>query len=392
VDRLVCAQGDNVIPKLKPVGLQPVPGGVQVVADPRAVIDLDDPDGSVHRLLTLLAEGSRTPAELVAAVGAGFPTVTADDVAGAIEALDGLRLLEDAGRPSRLTAEERERHFSNLAFFQAFADLRTGAEDVLARLRDSHVLLLGVGGLGSNVLQNLAGLGIGRLTLVDRDRVDPRNFARQFVYRARDVGRSKVERAAEWVAEFDPSIKVDTVETELASAADVTDLLGSVRPDAVSSGADSPREMDLWVNEACVRAGVPFCRAGMFVTEAIVWSVRPGESACLACNLGQGGEERELAWDRAAGIHGAAVPRTNRGTGPIATQLGSCVASELARFLTGYAPPVYTNGCAVIDLAGDWSPEFRAVSRNPRCPVCSGTPAAGSPGDPPEPDQRRREA
>ena len=62
-----------MIPKLKPVGLEPVPGGVQVVADPRAVIDLDDPDGSVHRLLTLLAEGSRTPAELVAAVAAGFP-------------------------------------------------------------------------------------------------------------------------------------------------------------------------------------------------------------------------------------------------------------------------------------------------------------------------------
>ena len=157
-----------------------------------------------------------------------------------------------------MTAEERERHFSNLAFFQTFADLRTDAQDILARLRDSHVLLLGVGGLGSNVLQNLAGLGVGRLTLVDRYRVDPRNFARQFVYRARDVGRSKVDRAAEWVAEFDPSIKVDTVETDVAGAADVADLLGSVRPDAVSSGADSPREVDLWVNEACVRAG---CRS-----------------------------------------------------------------------------------------------------------------------------------
>jgi molybdopterin/thiamine biosynthesis adenylyltransferase len=66
-------------------------------------------------------------------------------------------------------------------------------------LREAHVLVLGVGGGSSNVLMGLVGLGVGRFTLVDGDDVEPWNFARQFVYRHVDIGRSKVDRAAEWV-------------------------------------------------------------------------------------------------------------------------------------------------------------------------------------------------
>ena len=175
-------------PRLKQVGWQRTPGGVEVVLDPRESVELGDPEGAVARLLDLLAQGGRTLTGLADALRSTHPAVSDDEVAAAVEALDGLRLLEDEMRTGGMVDEYHLRHFSNLAFFRTFSSLACSAQDMVARLRESHVLILGVGGLGSNVLQNLCGLGVGRLTLVDFDVVEPRNFARQFVYRAADIG------------------------------------------------------------------------------------------------------------------------------------------------------------------------------------------------------------
>src|SRR5690606_21292839 len=129
-----------------------------------------------------------------------------------------------------------ERHFSNLEFFAAYSGLRRPRTDFLHRLRSAHVLVLGVGGGGSALVMSLAGLGVGRLTLVDRDDLEPRNFARQFLYRHADLGRSKVDRAAEWVREFDPTIEVRTVDRWIGGPADLADLVSGV--DAVAGGLD----------------------------------------------------------------------------------------------------------------------------------------------------------
>ncbi len=355
-----------MIPKLKQVGWERAGDGVAIVRDPRESVEIADADGAVARLLELLAEGGLPLPELLSALALTHPRSTGPEVETAIEALDALRLLEDERRTGGLTESERQRHFSSLAFFRTFASLDVSAEDLIRALRASHVLVLGVGGLGSNVLQNLCGLGVGRLTLVDRDQVEARNFARQFVYRACDLGRDKVERAAEWVREFDPAIEVRAIRTDLACADDVRKLVESVRPDAVSAGVDQPSEIDTWVNAACVAAGVPFCRAGMAVTEGIVWSVEPGQSACLACvDAGPAARTAELA-----ALHQTAAPRINRGIGPVATQLGSLVAFELVRFLTGFAPPAYAGAVASIDLATDCGLTVTRADRNPVCQVC----------------------
>ncbi len=246
---------------------------------------------------------------------------------------------------------------------------------MLGRLGSARVLLLGVGGLGSNVLQNLAGLGIGHLTLVDRDLVEPRNFARQFVYRRSDIGRPKVERAAEWVREFDPGIEVETLVRDITCADDVAALIDHTSPDLVVSGVDSPPEsIDRWVNAACVRRRVPYIRGGMSVTEGVIWSVVPGLTACYACGRdaavkSDDARQRET-WDQ---MHRAAVPRVNRGIGPVATLLGGMVSMEVTRLLLGYAPPAYAGGLAVIDLRDGCRLDVSMGAPNPDCEVCGRT-------------------
>ncbi|MFD2357179.1 HesA/MoeB/ThiF family protein [Nonomuraea ferruginea] len=157
------------------------------------------------------------------------------------------------------------------------------------------------------------------MTLLDRDTVDPRNFARQYLYRWDDVGSRKVARAADWVRAFDPSIEVEAIDLGVESPEQLDELVGRTRPDVVASGIDRPNEIDLWVNAACVRHGVPFVRGGMWVTSGTVWSVAPGVSACRACVPPTADPD---APDLAAIRLYRDGARPNRGIGPVADPPG----------------------------------------------------------------------
>ena len=85
--------------------------GVEVVLDPRESVELGDPEGAVARLLDLLAQGGRTLTGLADALRSTHPAVSDDEVAAAVEALDGLRLLEDEMRTGGMVDEYHLRHF-----------------------------------------------------------------------------------------------------------------------------------------------------------------------------------------------------------------------------------------------------------------------------------------
>ncbi len=79
------------------------------------------------------------------------------------------------------------------------------------RLRRSRVLIIGLGGLGSAVAMYLAAAGVGRLTLVDFDRVDLSNLQRQIIHRTADVGRSKVESARDALLALNPLVEIAAI-------------------------------------------------------------------------------------------------------------------------------------------------------------------------------------
>jgi molybdopterin/thiamine biosynthesis adenylyltransferase len=289
----------------------------------------------------------------------------------AVAALDSLRLLADPDDAGLGSGKLTERYFSNLAFFDLFSTLALPGAEMQRRLGRAHVLLLGVGGLGSNVLQSLAGLGVGRLTLLDQDTVAERNFARQFLYRRRDLGQSKVELAARWVREYDDRIKVAAVSRRVSGPGDVADLLPGV--DLVVAGIDQPDEVDLWVNEACLRGGVPWVRGGMFGSELIYFSVHPGHSPCWACRRSAAeAESREPAGVgmRLADSRG----RVNAGIGPAAALVGSLVAFETLRYLTGFQPPVAAGATVHVSLAGDRAQRTEPWPADPDCRLCAAAP------------------
>ncbi|WP_242088843.1 ThiF family adenylyltransferase [Curtobacterium sp. DN_7.5] len=130
------------------------------------------------------------------------------------------------------------------------AALQGAGDRALEALARARVLVVGAGGLGAPVLQYLAGAGLGRVTVVDHDVVDPSNLARQVLFELADVGRPKAEVAAERLRAVDPELEVVAV----TGWFDPAQVAGH---DVVVDAADSV-VVTRAVSDACAAAGVPF--------------------------------------------------------------------------------------------------------------------------------------
>jgi molybdopterin/thiamine biosynthesis adenylyltransferase len=368
-------------PRLKGVVWERVDDELRVVYDRREQLLIADANGMGEALLELLRDGKRTVEELASTLSAAVPEpVPVEDVRAAVALLDEYGLVEDGVRLGLLSEAEGERHFSNLAFFESFASLRRSREDFQQSLRDAHVLVLGTGGLNSNVIPHLCGLGVGRMTLLDQDAVEPRNFARQYLYRWSEIGTRKVHRAAEWVRAFDPSIRVEAIDVGIDGPERLGELLDDLRPDVVASGIDHPADVDTWVNAACVPRGVSFVRGGMWTTDGLVFSVDAGRSGCLKCGAapipGDSEPDDDTRTVRAGLRLYAARPRTNRGIGPVAGLLGALVAFEVMRYLTAFERPAYAANAVIVDFAAGCATRYQSWPRDPACPLCGPNRAA----------------
>ncbi|CAN7659106.1 HesA/MoeB/ThiF family protein [Bosea sp. LjRoot237] len=128
-----------------------------------------------------------------------------------------------------------------------------------ARLARASVLVVGAGGLGGPVLQYLVGAGIGRIVLVDPDRVEESNLHRQPLYRMGDVGRLKVEAAREALAAYNPGVEIEALALRLAPD-NVAELVA--RADIVVDAADSFAATYV-LSDACRDAGKPLVSASI---------------------------------------------------------------------------------------------------------------------------------
>ena len=147
------------------------------------------------------------------------------------------------------------------------------------KLKHARVLCIGAGGLGSPVALYLAAAGVGTLGIVDFDIVDLTNLQRQVIHSTNDVGRSKLDSAAETIAAINPNIDVRKFETRLTSA----NALEIVRDfDLVVDGADNFTTRYL-VNDACVLLGKPNVYGSIFRFEgqASVFATKDGP--CYRC-------------------------------------------------------------------------------------------------------------
>ncbi|MCG8589895.1 MAG: molybdopterin-synthase adenylyltransferase MoeB [Proteobacteria bacterium] len=229
------------------------------------------------------------------------------------------------------------------------------------RLLGSRVLLIGAGGLGCPLAQYLAAAGVGHLGLVDFDVVDASNLQRQVLYGTADVGRPKVEVAAERVRAQNPDVSLDLV-TERLSSDNALALFENY--DVIVDGTDNFPTRYL-SNDACVLLGKPNVYGSIFRFEgqATVFDARHGP--CYRCLYPEPAPPGAVPSCAEGGVLGV-LPGT----------IAMVQATETLKLLTGIGTPLLGRLLQYDALAMEWN-EFR-LRKDPNCPVCGEQPTVTS--------------
>ncbi len=221
------------------------------------------------------------------------------------------------------------------------------------KLKQSRVLIVGLGGLGSPVALYLAAAGVGELHLADFDTVDTTNLHRQILHDTASVGRTKVDSAIERLEAHNPLVKVVPLRTALDA-----DSLGSAvaAVDLVLDCTDNFAIREA-VNGACVAAGKPLVSGAAIRLEGqlSVFDPRVASSPCYHCLYGHG-SEAELTCSE-AGV-----------AGPLVGLVGSLQALEALKLLAGFGEPL-VGRLLLIDALTSRFRELK-VKRDPACAVC----------------------
>ncbi|NKB88031.1 MAG: molybdopterin-synthase adenylyltransferase MoeB [Acidobacteria bacterium] len=253
----------------------------------------------------------------------------------------------------QLSAEELERYQAHLA-------LPGFGVSGQQRLRAASVLLIGVGGLGCPAALYLAAAGVGRLKLVDDDVVDRTNLQRQVLFGDADIGRTKVEAAAERLAQVNHGVSVEFAAVRVL-AGNARELVAG--HDLVLDGTDNFASRFV-INDACTLERVPLVGGSLYRTESQVAVFAPPETPCYRCVFSEAPAAEAACRD--VGI-----------LGPMAGVAGATMAVQAVEHLAGHSAPLL--GKLLMLDAGGATTRVVQLDRDPGCALCGDTPTIQEP-------------
>lgn len=342
------------------------PEGIVLGVSERFMVRLRYVNSAIARLLQLL-DGTRTLEDLTGALQDEGYALTSSTLEGILDGLANAGLLFSYPidqKPIAQQAAKFSRYDRQLVYFSTFCDSIEECYSFQERLENSCVVLIGLGGIGSNVLMQLAGAGVGRLIGVDPDDVELSNLNRQFLFTESDIGNGKADVAAHEIAKRNSSVSIETYTCRISGEGDVLQFVREA--DFVVLSADTPRGLIArWVNNACVKAGIPFGRVGYVEGSGVCGPfVVPGTTACLDCaSPGKYFRESSPHTDL---LNQHFCPAS---FGPLNGLLASIVASECLKYLAGYSSCQLLGKRLLIDLT-DLSITSEECLRNADCPTC----------------------
>jgi len=216
------------------------------------------------------------------------------------------------------------------------------------RLKASHVLVIGEGGLGCAVSMYLTYAGIGHITIVDDDSVELSNLNRQMLHWEGDIGKKKPVSAAHKLRKINSGIRITSV-CKKVTEDNVDEIIKGV--DVVIDGLDNFKTRFV-LNAACVRQKIPFIHAGVNGLLGQIATIVPGKTPCLACIY--------------------STPPVSEETIPVFGVTPALVASlqvmETIKLIAGFGETLqgrmlYFNG-ETMEFA------YEELVKNPKCSVC----------------------
>ncbi len=242
--------------------------------------------------------------------------------------------------------------------------LREVGGDGQKKLLESKVLIIGAGGLGSPLIQYLAAAGVGTIGVVDDDVVDLSNLQRQVIHTTSDIGRLKVDSAAESVKDINPDVKLVPHKTRF-TVANAMELIEQY--DLVADGSDNFATRFL-VNDACFFAKKTLVSGAILRFDGQVATFKPhvhdasgNAGPCYRCIFREPPPEGQVPSCAQAGVLGA-----------LCGMIGSMQASEILKELMGIGESL-SGSLLICDGLGSSFRKIK-VKRDPGCPVCGDAP------------------
>jgi adenylyltransferase/sulfurtransferase len=222
------------------------------------------------------------------------------------------------------------------------------------RLLAAHVLIVGLGGLGSPAALYLAAAGVGRLSLADDDQVDLSNLQRQIAHRHNDLGVAKVRSAARSISAINPDTTLDLIETRMDGRY-LTDCVANA--DLVVDASDN-FETRYQLNDACFQAGVPLVSGAAIRMEGqiSVFDPRIEASPCYRCLYPEAADD-DIALN--CSENGVAAP--------LVGIIGSMQAMEALKLITGVGDALVGKVLYLDAARMEW--QSLNLSRRPGCAV-----------------------
>jgi molybdopterin-synthase adenylyltransferase len=222
------------------------------------------------------------------------------------------------------------------------------------RLRAARVVVVGAGGIGSPALQYLVAAGIGRITIVDDDRVDLSNLQRQTLFGTDDVGTAKVDAAAARLTRIDPAVVLDRHAGRIDAGTAEALIAGA---NVVLDGSDNFATR-LAVADAALALRIPLVSAAVAQFEGQLATYRGWEAdkPCYRCFVGADPEREGLSCSE-VGVLGA-----------MAGVMGSLAAIEVIRAIV----PFGDDSAGKVLVADALSLRFRTIglAKDPGCAGC----------------------
>lgn len=258
---------------------------------------------------------------------------------------DSLYILPAVAGGAELTNEDMQRYSRQIMLEEiGFVGME--------KLRRAKICVVGVGGIGNPIVTQLAAMGVGKLKIVDRDVVEISNLHRQHLYNEADIGKVKVEVAAERLKKINHHVQIEAVPLSITRYTAESIVKGM---DVIIDALDTV-DARYALNDACIKYNIPFIYAGALGMLGSVCTILPNKSACLRCMFPALAEE-DMPTCSTEGVHPS-----------ILYLVAGIQVSEAVKIVTGQQPTL-VNKLLYIDL-NELSFDKIEMSRHEICPSC----------------------
>lgn len=296
--------------------------------------EFEDPEGKLYYLVSLL--DGRDIKDIMEIMKSKYPDLTEEDIKDGLDILNHEDLIEETN--DSLKNHIDERYLPNINYFSRFMHYTESAYKIQKKINDSVILLLGLGGGGSNILSLLSGLGPKKLKIIDYDKIEKSNLGRQLLYKESDIGKLKVEVAKKVLQEMNSTIEVEAYNQKIETYQDVLKYTENV--DLVICVIDEPPFIaQKIVNQAIVKAKIPCVFGASQISRGRVFSVIPYITGCFDClNIHYTLHDKQFI-EQFIGFREIHFNPPTIAYAPAMYQLTAAIVDEAIRILTGYAAP-----------------------------------------------------